>query len=71
MRDGPITRSDVMPMEEVCEIVGLSRDTVRKRAQAGTIPSVKVGRTPIFLRADVTDWLLSHRRGVDQAADHG
>lgn len=69
MTNGAITRDDVMPIEEVCDILGLKRDTVRKRAQAGTIPCVKVGRMPIFLREDFTRWLLEHRRGVDQDVD--
>lgn len=67
MTNGAITRDDVMPIEEVCAILGLARDTVRRRAKAGTIPCVKVGRQPIFLREDITRWLLEHRRGVRQA----
>lgn len=59
-----ISRDDVMPLEELCELLGLSRTTVLRRARAGSIPCVKgATRTPLFLRREISEWLQGHSTG--------
>lgn len=45
--------SDALTVEDVCELLRLSRNTVYKLAKEGELPSYRVGRQLRFSRADV------------------
>lgn len=62
------TTRTLLTAEEVAEIFRVSRRTVSRWAREHTIPSVKVGATVRFHRADV-EALLSTREVPDEEAD--
>lgn len=61
----PLTKGNVMTVEELAEELHVAPRTIYRWANAGTFPSVKLGRRVLFLRSDVDSWLMRRRRGVD------
>lgn len=55
--------SDVMVVDDVAAMLGLSRNTVYKLANDGTLPSYRVGRKLRFSRRDITSY-LSAKKGM-------
>ncbi len=60
MSDRPTNADDlplVMTVEEVAELLQLSRETIYAEAQAGRLPARKVGRAWRFFRPAVFEYL--------------
>ncbi|MDO4501689.1 MAG: helix-turn-helix transcriptional regulator [Coriobacteriia bacterium] len=53
--------SDVLTVEDVTRLLGLSRNTVYKMAGEGTLPSYRVGRKLRFSARDLADFMASAR----------
>ena len=69
MAERPTRETDlplVMTVEEVAELLQLSRETIYTEAQQGRLPARKVGRSWRFFRPAVFEYLY----GRDQAPDH-
>ena len=54
---------NLLSIDDVATVTGLSSSTLAKRRMAGTGPAFfKIGRTVKYDRADVDVWLQSRRR---------
>jgi excisionase family DNA binding protein len=53
LRHGTTDRSKLLSSGEVATALGVSRDVVRRLANAGEIPVVRLGRNYRFRRSDV------------------
>lgn len=49
--------NEVMTAEEVAEYLGLAVETIYRKARAGEIPAVRIGRRWRFIRETLEDWL--------------
>lgn len=61
--DRPITREDVLSVEEVAHFLSFKPRTIADWARQGKIPSRKRGRTRFFLRWEIEEWLMEHAEG--------
>jgi excisionase family DNA binding protein len=58
------TDDGLMDVGAVAAYTTLSVSTIRKRAQAGTIPFVRIGRRVLFRRADIDQWIDQQARAA-------
>jgi excisionase family DNA binding protein len=54
----PLTAADVMTAAELAEFLGVPQSTVEDWARRGVVPSKKVGRRRLYLRARIEALLL-------------
>lgn len=62
-----LTTDNVMTASEVSALLHVAPRTIYRWARTGRIPSVALGRRVVFLRGDVEEWVMRHRRGLDHA----
>ncbi len=62
---------DVMTAEQAAEFLQTSRDTVLRKARAGTLPAAKLGREWRFRRADLDAWLAAGGDRYEALVDEG
>ncbi|QIA07120.1 helix-turn-helix transcriptional regulator [Draconibacterium halophilum] len=55
------TQKEVLNIDEVCELTGLSKSTIYKQTMSGSIPHYKQAKHLFFDRVEVIDWLKSNR----------
>ncbi|WP_119157468.1 helix-turn-helix domain-containing protein [Caldimonas tepidiphila] len=55
-------RPDTITTEECAELLHCSADQVEELARAGDIPGLKLGRSWLFVRADLLDYLAEKAR---------
>jgi excisionase family DNA binding protein len=55
--------SDLLEVEDVAKLLGMSRDWVYAEARADRIPHVKLGRFTRFRREAIEDWICERERG--------
>lgn len=48
----------LLSIDEVAEITGLSRSTIRRQIKAGKLPCKRVGRRVVVCRHDLDLWCL-------------
>ena len=61
---------NLLSLDEVTALTGLSRSTLAKRRCDGTGPAFfKIGRTVKYAAADVDAWMLTRRRTLTWAAN--
>ena len=53
MSERPLTAADIMTAAEVAELLHMPKSTVEDLARRGFIPSRKVGRRRLYLRARI------------------
>jgi excisionase family DNA binding protein len=53
---------EVMGSEEVAELLGVDKVTVQRRARAGKLPCVRIGRRWVFYRHVLEEWLEARMR---------
>jgi excisionase family DNA binding protein len=53
--------SEVLTVNEVCELLKLGRTVVNSYLWNGTLPSLKIGRRRLVLRSDLQQFLEEHR----------
>ena len=54
--------SQLLSVEEVCEVLGMGKSWVYRKIRSGDIPSVKLGGSIKVDRADLDRYLKNHRR---------
>ena len=54
--------SQLLSVEEVCEVLGMGKSWVYRKIRSGDIPSVKLGGSIKVERADLDGYLKNHRR---------
>ena len=58
------TLPEVMDTEQLASVLGMTPAALAQdRFRYGTIPYVKIGRRVRYLRADVVQYLVTHRNG--------
>ena len=62
---------DIMTAEQAAEFLQTSRDTVLRKARAGTLPAAKLGREWRFRRADLDAWLAAGGDRYEALVDEG
>jgi excisionase family DNA binding protein len=62
---------DVMTAEQAAEFLQTSRDTVLRKARAGTLPAAKLGREWRFRRTDLDAWLAAGGDRYEALVDEG
>lgn len=60
-QEGSLTKRDLMDATEVAELLRVQPSTVKEWARQGELPSILLGRTRRFLRADVEAALMEKR----------
>lgn len=55
------TQKEVLNIDEVCDLTGLSKSTIYKQTMSGSIPHYKQAKHLYFDRAEVIEWLKSNR----------
>jgi len=58
---GMQTNSEWMTLDEVCDYLNLSKSSIYKLTMKNGIPFYKLGRILKFKRAEVDEWIESHR----------
>lgn len=53
---------DVLTIQELGKLLGKSRSTIYKWVSAKKIPCVKIGRSDMFRRSDVKQWIEEQAR---------
>lgn len=56
-RKGEKMMNDVMTVSEVAEYLRVNPQTVYRKAKAGELPAVRIGRAIRFQRAELESWL--------------
>lgn len=56
-----LTREDIMTADEVADLLRVKVSTVGDWARAGKIPSRRIGKTRLFIRAEIEKRLISDR----------
>ena len=56
----PSEPAEIMSIEELAEYLKISRSTLYKLAQDGSLPGQKVGRRWRFHKGAIEDWLRQH-----------
>ena len=51
--------SEIMTVTEVAEYLRVNPQTVYRKAKAGELPAVRIGRAIRFWRQELEDWLRS------------
>ena len=51
--------SEIMTVTEVAEYLRVNPQTVYRKAKAGELPAVRIGRAIRFRRQELEDWLRS------------
>lgn len=51
--------NDVMTVSEVAEYLRVNPQTVYRKAKAGELPAVRIGRAIRFRRSELEEWLRS------------
>jgi len=59
----PLAAADVMTAAEVADLLHVSRSTVEDWARRGIVPSKKVGRRRLYIRAKIETLLLDDHAG--------
>jgi excisionase family DNA binding protein len=59
----------IMTLEEVASYLRLSRDTVYRLTQAGTIPAAKVGNQWRYRKEEVDEWLAKQKHSPGETED--
>lgn len=54
---------EIMDIKELADYLGFSETKIYRLAQAGKIPSVKIGRQYRFTKGGIDDWLARQARG--------
>jgi excisionase family DNA binding protein len=54
----PLERGDILTVSEVSDLIGVPASTVGDWARRGIIPSLKLGRRRVFIRAHLEARLL-------------
>ncbi|WP_455667155.1 helix-turn-helix transcriptional regulator [Phocaeicola sp.] len=72
--DNKVFISDIIGIDEVCKITGLSKNTIYKKTSNHEIPFYKptLSKRSVlrFRRSEIEDWILRHRVGtVDEYLD--
>lgn len=49
--------TDVMTVSEVAEYLRVNPQTVYRRAKAGQLPAVRIGRAIRFRKSELDDWM--------------
>jgi excisionase family DNA binding protein len=62
---------DVMTVEQAAEFLQTSRDTILRKARAGTLPAAKLGREWRFRRTDLDAWLAAGGDRYEPLVDEG
>ncbi len=57
-----------LSVDELAEVLGITRPTVYRYLQRGVLPAYKVESTWVILRDEIKDYLRSHR---NEAPDNG
>ena len=52
-----MTELDLMTVEEVAQYLRLNPQTVYRKAKAGELPAVRIGRAIRFRRSELESWL--------------
>ena len=52
---------DLLSIPEVCQALGMGKSWTYRRIKSGQIPSIKLGRSIKVKRADLEEYLESHR----------
>ena len=53
--------SELLSMQDVCEVLGMGKSWTYRRIKSGEIPSVKLGRSIKVKREDLEEYLESRR----------
>ena len=61
------SKSDLMSLREVCDYLGVSESTIRRRVRAGKIKHVKEGNRYCFRKADIINMPRRQRPSGQQA----
>ncbi len=56
----------LLSVDEVCEVLGMSKSWVYKQIRSGEIPSIRLGGSIKVQRADLEEYLENHRRHEPQ-----
>ena len=59
--------TDVMTVTEVAEYLRVNPQTVYRKAKAGELPAVRIGRAIRFRKAELDDWLKTMSAGPQMA----
>ncbi len=54
-----MNQNDVMTVSEVADYLRLNPQTVYRKAKAGELPALRIGRAIRFHRAELEQWLRS------------
>lgn len=60
-----------MSVDEICEYLGVSRDTIYKWIEQKGMPAHRVGRLWKFKRDDVDEWVRTGGAGEENAPNQG
>jgi excisionase family DNA binding protein len=58
----PVSAAEILTADEVAEMLRLRTSTVHEYARRGLLPSIKLGRSRRFVRADVEAEILLRRQ---------
>ena len=53
-------------MKDICEHLGVSRDTVKKMVNTQGLPGVKLDRQWKFKKSEVDAWMREHYKSIGQ-----
>jgi excisionase family DNA binding protein len=53
---------EVLSLDEACELLGVSRPTLVKRAKLGEVPATRIGQQWRFLRSNLLEMMNGSRR---------
>ena len=59
-------RSDVMKVSEVAEYLRVNPQTVYRKAKAGEMPVLRIGRAIRFRKSELDDWLKGETASFDR-----
>ena len=57
--------TDVMTVSEVAEYLRVNPQTVYRKAKAGELPAVRIGRAIRFRKAELDEWMKTAGRLVE------
>lgn len=59
LHPAPPVQSDLIGIEEACDITGWLKPTIYKKSFLGEIPCSRMGKRLVFSRKELTNWLQS------------